>query len=193
MSITVSKNDTHFESILASFLDETSVELSDFQKKMKERIKASFTLMLNWHSRQQAAQVLMDQFDISQATAYRDIAMALRIYGDVTKASKEGNRYLLFEYNHKLLQLATKEKNLEVMGKCLDRMMKLSELDKDESLVNLEKLAAMDIEVKISKSSEKALQEMIAKGVTDLNSFEIEDAEYEDIEVEELKGEADEA
>ena len=113
MSALVTKIDTNFETILASFLDEESVELTDFQQKMKERIMTSFSLLLNWHSREQAAKVLMQQFDISQATAYRDIGNALRIYGDINKASKEGMRYIIFEYNQKLLQLATKEKNLE--------------------------------------------------------------------------------
>ena len=67
-------------------------------------------------------------------------------------------------------------------------MIKLADLDKEENLVNLEKLAAMDIEIKISKSSEKALDKMIKAGVTDLNDFEIEDAEYEEIEIQEIKG-----
>ena len=152
----------------------------------------SFSLLLNWHSREQACKVLMQQFDISQATAYRDIGNALKIYGDVNKSSKEGWRYVVMEYNQKLLQLATKEKNLSEMGRALDRMMKLAELDKEENLINLEKLANLDIEIKISKSSERALDKMSQSGVVDLNNFEIEDVEYEDVEIEEMKGDSDE-
>ena len=192
MTAIVTKTDTNFEAILASFLDDGSVKLTPHQDKMKQRIMASFSLLLNWHSREQASKVLMQQFDISQATAYRDIGNALKIYGDVNKSSKEGWRYIIMEYNQKLLQLATKEKNLEQMGRAMDRMIKLAELDKDENLINLEKLANLDIEIKISKSSERALDKMSQSGVVDLNSFEIEDAEYEDVEIEEMKGDSDE-
>lgn len=192
MKALIKKTDTHFEAILASYMDD-SITLTDFQKKMKERIKSAFTYMLNWRSRQQVAKLLIENFDISTATAYRDISMALRIYGDVNKADKEGMRFILIEYNHNLMQMAAKEKNLEVMGKCIDRSMKLVDFDKEDNLVNLEKLANMDIEIKLSKSSEKALQGMMNQGVVDLNNFEIEDVEYEDAEIEEMKGESDES
>ncbi len=180
----IAKNDTHFENILASYLNEGSVELSKFEEEMKARIKTSFSLLLNFHSREQAASVLQQQFDISQATAYRDIGRALRIYGDINKASKEGMRYIIFEYNQKLLQLATKEKNLEQMGRSLDRMIKLAELDKEDSIVNLEKLANLDITINISKGSEKQLKEMSKKGVVDLNNWEYQDAEWEEVKEE---------
>lgn len=180
-------NDSHFEKILGSFLND-GVELSPFQTEMKNRIKTSFSLLLNWHSREQAAKVLMEQFDISQATAYRDIGNALKIYGDINRASKEGMRYIIFEYNQKHLQLATKEKNLEQMGKAIDRMIKLAELDKEENLVNLEKLANMDITISIGKKAEKAIVESNRKGVVDLNDFEAEDISYENVEEGETDG-----
>lgn len=173
--------DSHFEKILASFLNENGVTLSAFEEKMKDRIKAAFSLLLNFHSREQAASVLEQQFEISKATAYRDIGNALKIYGDINKASKEGMRYIIFEYNQKLLQLATKEKNLEQMGRALDRMIKLAELDKEENLVNLEKLANMDITISIGKKAEKAIIEANNKGVVNLNDMEAEDIDFEDL------------
>lgn len=178
----VTTNDTHLDNIIASYMDEGSVELSAFEIKMKERIKTAFSLLLNWRSREQAAQIMMEQFDVSQATAYRDISRALIIYGDINKAGKEGHRYIIMEYNHKLLQLATKEKNLEQMGRALDRYMKLADLDKEENRVNLEKLAAMDITVNISKKSEKAITGLLEGGVVDLNNFEAQDIEYEEVD-----------
>lgn len=127
----------------------------------------------------------MQQFDVSQATAYRDIGNALKIYGDINKASKEGMRYIIFEYNQKGLQLALKEKNLTEYGRYLDRMIKLAELDKEENLVNLEKLAAMDITINISKGAEKQLKEMSKNGVVDLNNWAADDAEWEEVKPEE--------
>ncbi len=184
----IASSDSHFEKILASFLNEGSVKLSPFQEDMKIRIKAAFTLLLNWKSREQASHFMQQQFGISQATAYRDIANALRIYGDVTKADKEGMCYLIIEYNQKTMQLAMQEKNLEQMGRCMDRMIKLAELDKDESLVNLEKLANMDIKITISKKAEAAIVAQNERGVVDLNNFEAEDTDFEEIEEEQNEG-----
>lgn len=177
----ITTTDSNFEKILASFLTEGSVTLTPKQEEMKNRIKTAFSLLLNFHSREQAAKVMEQQFEISTATAYRDIGNALKIYGDINKASKEGMRYIIFEYNQKLLQLATKEKNLEAMGRALDRMIKLAELDKEENLVNLEKLANMDITISIGKKAEKAIVEANNKGVVNLNDFQAEDIDYEDL------------
>ena len=180
MSLIV-KTDTHFEKILASFLEDGSVELSEFEMEMKKRIKTAFSSLLENPSRERAVSLLRQQFKISQATAYRDIAAAIKIFGDITKAGKEGMRYIIMEHNAWLLEQAKSEKNLEQVGRALDRMIKLADLDKEENKVNLEKLAAMDIEVRISKRSEKAVQDMLEKGVVDLNNLEVQDIEFEEI------------
>lgn len=178
----VTTTDTHFESILASYLDEDKVKLSALEEQMKKRWEAAFSLLLNFHSREQAVKVLMQQFGgISLATAYRDINRALSLYGDITKSRKEGWRYIIFEYNQKLFQMATKDKNLESMGKCLDRMIKLAELDKEESPFNPDKLQAQIYDITLPKSVQSAIMTMIGKGVVDLNTFEAEEVTFEDV------------
>jgi hypothetical protein len=178
--------DTHFENILASYLDEGKVKLSPLEEQMKQRWMAAFSLLLNFHSREQAVKVLQGQFpDISQATAYRDINRALALFGDVTKSQKEGWRYIIFEYNQKLFQMATKEKNLETMGKCLDRMIKLADLDKEENAFDPDKLRAQIYEISLPKGLEKAMMTMLSKGSVDLNNFGAQDIEFEDVSNEE--------
>lgn len=174
--------DTHFENILASYLDEKKVTLTPLEEDMKQRWMAAFSLLLNFHSREQAVKVLQGQFpDISQATAYRDINRALALFGDVTKSQKEGWRYIIFEYNQKLFQMATKDKNLESMGKCLDRMIKLADLDKEDSQFNPDKLRAQMYEISLHPAVQKAFMTMINKGVVDLNNFEAQDTPFEDV------------
>jgi len=177
----VAVQESHFEKVLASYLSD-DVKLSPFQEEMKSRIKTAFSLLLNWHSREQAVKVMEEQFNISPATAYRDLANALKIYGDINKASKEGMRYIIFEYNQKHLQLALKQKNLPEVGKALDRMIKLAELDKEENMVNLEKLANMDITITIGKKAEKSIIALNERGVVDLNNFEAEDIDFTEVE-----------
>jgi len=180
--VEINNKDSHFENILASYLDESTIKLSAVEEKMKLRWEAAFSLLLNFHSREQAVKVLRQQFDgISLATAYRDINRALSLFGDITKSRKEGWRYIIFEYNQKLFQMATKDKNLETMGKCLDRMIKLADLDKEESQFNPDKLQAQIYDISLPKAVEKALMTMIGKGVVDFNNYPTEDVNYEDV------------
>ena len=179
---TLDNKDTHFENILASYLEETRVVLSPLEEEMKKRWEAAFSLLLNFHSREQTVKVLMNQFGgISLATAYRDINRALSLFGDITKSRKEGWRYIIFEYNQKLFQMATKDKNLETMGKCLDRMIKLADLDKEESAFNPEKLQAQIYDITLPKAVQKALMVMLGKGVVNLNDYGTQDVTYEDV------------
>jgi len=175
-------SDTHFENILASYLEEKQITLSPLEEEMKKRWEAAFSCLLNFHSREQTVKVLMGQFGgISMATAYRDINRALSLFGDITKSRKEGWRYIIFEYNQKLFQMATKDKNLETMGKCLDRMIKLADLDKEESPFNLEKLQAQTYNISLPKAVEAAFKVMIAKGVIDFNNYQVQDVPFEEI------------
>lgn len=178
--ISISNNTTPFENILASYLDE-KITLSEKDETLKKRWEAAFSLLLNFHSREQATKKLMSLFEISMATAYRDISNALQLFGDINKSRKEGWRYIIFEYNQNLFQMATKDKNLEVMGKCLDRMIKLAELDKEEGNFNPEKLANIEITIGVDKKFQKAVSSMLEKGVVDLNDFEAEEIQYEDV------------
>ena len=180
--ITLESKDSHFENILASYLEETRIKLSSKEEDMKKRWETAFSLLLNFHSREQAVKVLRQQFDgISLATAYRDINRALSLFGDITKSRKEGWRYIIFEYNQKLFQMATKDKQLDVMGKCLDRMIKLADLDKEESAFNPEKLQAQIYDINLPKEVEKAFMVMISKGVVDFNDYGAEDVPFEEV------------
>lgn len=172
--ITLDTKDTHFENVLASYLDESKIKLTPLELEMKKRWETAFSLLINWKSREQAVKILKDQFNVSLATAYRDINRALSLFGDITKSRKEGWRYLIFEYNQQLFQMAIKDKNLETMGKCLDRMIKLADLDKEENAFNPEKLQAQIYEINVPKSIEKALMTVLKTGNVDFNNYAVE-------------------
>lgn len=180
-TLAISNKDTHFEKVLASYLDENRISLSPLEDEMKNRWETAFSLLLNFHSREQAVKVLRQQYNISLATAYRDINNALALYGDITKSRKEGWRYVIFEYNQKLFQMATKEKALDTMGRCLDRMIKLADLDKEEASFNPEKLQAQIYNISLPKILQTALSKMINKGIVDFNDYDVEDTPFEDV------------
>lgn len=182
--IVISNDNTPFERISASYYD-SKIALSEKDEELKKRWEAAFSSLLSFYSTEQTAKKQVQLFNISLATAYRDVVNALSLFGDIHKSRKEGWRHIIAEYNTTLFQMATKEKDMDIMGKCLDRMIKLRELDKEDSLFNPEKLAAMSIEIKVSSGTDRALRQMIKKGVVNLNDFEVEDISYEDVEDEE--------
>lgn len=179
--LTVSNSATPFERISASYYDD-KFELSTKDQELKQRWEAAFSLLLSFHSREQTVKKLRGLFPgISLASAYRDVANALSLFGDIHKAKKEGWRYVIFEYNQTLMQMATKDKNLDIMGRCLDRMIKLADLDKEESNFNPDKLKAMEITISMPPAVQNALKKLVNKGVVDFNNFEVEDIDHEDI------------
>jgi predicted DNA-binding transcriptional regulator YafY len=182
--VTLDTKDTHFENVLASYLDESKIILSKPEEAMKQRWETAFSLLLNFKGREQAVKILKQQFNVSMATAYRDINRALSLFGDITQSRKEGWRYIIFEYNQKLFQMATKDKNLETMGKCLDRMIKLADLDKEESAFNPEKLNAQIYNINVSKEVKSALMTVLKTGVVDFNNYAV-DVPHEEIKNEE--------
>ena len=172
---------THFEKIMAYYLNDSGIELTDKEEELKARWDTAFSLLLEWRSREQAVNALVQKFNISKVTAYSDVANALSLFGDITKSSREGWRFLLFEYNQKILQLALKDKNLDMADKCLSRMERLSDLNKDLADFNPEKLEALDILIGISKKDKEIIQNDLSKGVVNLNNVDAEEIPYEEV------------
>ena len=181
-ALSITNKNTHFESILASYLDDKMLaKLSPTQKEMKLRWETAFSLLLNFNSREKTVQILKKQFDLSLATAYRDVNQALALFGDINKSRKEGWRYIIFEYNQNLMDKAREQDDLATMGRCLDRMIKLADLDKEEASFNPEKLQAQIYEITLPKPLQNALNKMINKGVVDFNDEEIQDIPFTEV------------
>lgn len=182
--ITLHNEATPFERIAASYLqdDGDNHSLSERDQDLKTRWEAAFSFILNWKSREKTVKLMMQKFDISKASAYRDIANALSLYGDITASRREGWRYVIFEYNQKLLNKSYKRHEWKIVDKCLDRMMKLADLDKEDAPFNPDKLKAINIDIHIPGSMERALNKIISKGVVDFNELPAQDTEYETLE-----------
>lgn len=174
----------HFEQVLAHYMQPDTIVLTDAQKASKERWEAAWGLLLNFQSREQVCKMLQTNFKISRATAYRDIASTMALFGDVHRSKKEGTRYLLLEYNQQLLQQAIEEKNMDVMGKCLDRMARLADLDKEEAGFNAQKLQLLDIEISLPRALQEAMLKMARKGVLDLNQVAAQQVDYQELNTE---------
>ncbi|PXX96905.1 hypothetical protein DF185_19895 [Marinifilum breve] len=124
---------TSFDKIQASFLyDDDRLVLSHKDQELKERWEAAFSLLCNYHSNEQSLPILMQRFGISRAAAYRDIANAKQLFGDITQSNKEADRYILNELAMKTFRMAVDNHDVEGMNRAISNMIKLKRLDQND-------------------------------------------------------------
>jgi len=75
---------------------------------------------------------LMKEFNVSEATAYRDLTNARRLFGEVRAYTKEAFRYHVTQWAVDLFRIAEVKKDLRGMEKALERITKAMNLDKED-------------------------------------------------------------
>lgn len=179
---TIKTGNSSFDKIYAYYKDSSKYPLTEKQTELKDRWLAAFTLRQNFHSREQAANVLMEKYEISRAQAYRDLKNAERLFGNVMKADRDGSLAILLEYSHKFLLMAVKAKDLKAIGKALELMGKYAEVDKENAInFNPEKLENKPVKMSVKKEVANALLSHLLTGSLDLNELTI-DADFEEVE-----------
>ena len=178
----VNTGDSSYDKIYAYYKDSTRYTLTPKQTELKDRWLASFTLRQNFHSREQAANVLMEKYEISRAQAYRDLKNAERLFGNVMKADRDGSLAILLEYSHKFLLMAIEAKDLKAIGKALELMGKYADVDKEIGInFNPEKLENKPVKMSINKEVGNAIIKHLLTGSLDFNNITI-DTDFEEVE-----------
>lgn len=192
---TISK-DTHFENVLAYYLDDKSSEkkklarLSDFEIDLKKRWEAAFQMMLEFRSTEDTVKKIVEVFGVSKATAYRDVKRTEMLFGSFKRFDREAWRYIQIERKHKYLQLALKEKNLEMVYKFDAAIDKLLGLDKEESPINLEKIASNSYDIIMSDKQARLVKYIFAQGgAVNMNVPDTIDVDFEQLEPDTSKNE----
>lgn len=187
--ITKFEKDNIYQRILASHLDD-SFELTTAEETIKTRLRHIFGLRLNNKlSRHQAIQMQMREMGVSQATAYRDYKWAMQIYGELDKTDRNAERMILAENYYQLYQMALKDRNIEQARRALDSYAALFNFDKEEEIIDLEKIQAHEYHIKMSRKSHKILQLTLKDGVVDFNNLTAEDVDFQEITDGEENGE----
>ena len=178
----VNTGDSSYDKIYAYYKDSTRYTLTPKQTELKDRWLASFTLRQNFHSREQAANVLMEKYEIKRAQAYRDLKNAERLFGNVMKADRDGSLAILLEYSHKFLLMAIEAKDLKAIGKALELMGKYADVDKEIGInFNPEKLENKPVKMSINKEVGNAIIKHLLTGSLDFNNLTI-DTDFEEVE-----------
>ncbi|MCT8340502.1 hypothetical protein MG296_10590 [Flavobacteriaceae bacterium TK19130] len=166
----VTSSNTHFENILAFYMDDKTPDkvkmekLSDIEVDLKKRWETAFISLIEFRSPRQAAQRLMKLFDISEATAYRDVQRCEMLFGSFQNFNKDAWKAISIERKHSLYQLALKDGNLELAYKIDKEIDEVLGIKDDDSKVNLEKLLAQSYEIMMSKKQTKLVNQVLKKG-----------------------------
>lgn len=164
---------------------EDSVTLTDKQDEIRIFISKAWNLMINYHSKEQAVNVLITD-GASRAQAYRYVNDSLSIFGDILKNYKEAKRHLIEEDLIRLQQRAIKDKNGALELKVIAQRIKIGGFDKDTNPnFDPEKLKAQTYILKVHPSVLKELEGRTDGGSVDFNDMNAEDIDFEEVRDEE--------
>lgn len=183
MELSKFKKDSSFQRIKASYLDESSVELTEREAEKKKRMSHAWSLRLNnKYSTYQVIQILMRDHGISQASAYREYNMSMQIFGELEATTLAAERQILKEAFWNEYQKAVKAGNGDLAVKALKEYKEISNIDKNENEIDPNKIQAHEYNIRMPRRIYKMMDKEFAYGVVDFNNLEIEDAEFREVE-----------
>lgn len=183
MSLMKFKKDSSFQRIKASYLNETSVELTAKELEKKKRMSHAWGLRLNnKYSAHQTIHILMKEYSISQATAYREYNMAMQIFGDLDETSLAAERLILKEALWNAYQKAVKQGNVELEVKALKEYRSLFNFDENENQIDPEKIQAHEYHIRIPRQLYKKFDAMVLGGAMDFANLDVEDIAYQEVQ-----------
>ena len=182
MDIVKYTRDSAFQRIKASYIDEKSVTLSPDDIIRKDRMIHVWGLRINnKYSRQQSIQIIMKNYSISQATAYRDYTLSMQLFGDIDQVNVAAERMVLAEGYWNLYQMALKKGNEETARKCLDSYKSLYNFNDTTQKVDPKKLEASVYKMVLPRGASKLIHAMFETGIADFNSLGAEDVEFKEV------------
>lgn len=186
MELVKQTKDSSYAKIQASYMDESSVVLTDKQQEIKARLSHAWALRLNnKYSPHQVVQIMMKEHKISQATAYRDYNWAMQIFGNLDATNLAAERQVLKEAFWNAYQKAVKSGNLEMEVKALKEYRSLFNFDESENQIDPNKIQAHEYRINLVRWAYPKLAAMVEGGVLDFNNLNVEDVEFKEaIEVE---------
>ena len=120
--------------IRAYLLDRKGLyELNGEQEVIYIRYQFAWANLCKGMSRQDVVLMLHKTYGVTERQAYQDVTDATDLFGDVSKATKEGIRNILYEYAVKAYQLAVNNKDVQGMNNAVKNLIKISGVDKEDA------------------------------------------------------------
>ena len=154
-------------------------ELTDKQHELLKRYQSAFAMLRDHGSMHSAHPIYVEMFKVSDSQAYVDLRRALKLFGDVLSGNKEGQRWVIYERNLHLYELARAKGDIEQMGKALDRSIKILGLDKeDPDMPDFAKLQPNVYPIILDEQSKPLLKQLQSlKGAVRLSNLKTENVE----------------
>lgn len=187
------RSESSIENILASYLEERDVELTEKEQKTAGIYKAAFTMLIEDDSIVDTVKKLEKLYNISTATAYRMIANAETVFGNVKKFNKEAWRFIQIERKRRYIKECVKDRNYELVEKFEKQIDNLLGFDKDDLAFDINKIKAQDYEIVIARTQQILIDQILAqKNGVNMNvddAIDIDFTEIKEIQLEESKNE----
>lgn len=165
---------------------EDSVTLSEKQHEIRIRVYKSWNLLINYHSKEQAMAVIMNEYGCSRAQSYRYVADAMSIFGNPIANQKEAEKYLIGEDLIKSQQRSIKNKDETAYLKAMALRIKLGNYDKDSTQTfDPEKLKAQTYILKVHPSVLASIESRTEGGSVDFNNLDAEDVDFQEVKEDE--------
>lgn len=183
---------------ISQYLRSTSgnVVLSEADTVLMNRARAAWELSLQFFTKGEIAERLVNTFDIKSSTAYTDIEFCYKLFSNPLENQKKANREIASNY---ALQMMKKyqESDAKMAAKFLDLFIKANQLDKDDPIIpDYDKIQIADIVTAIDPRLELfILKQLKSEGPTDLTELydnARKDMISEEIDFEELPIDTDE-
>jgi hypothetical protein len=185
------RSGTSYDRIYAHYIYPEEIELTKKEKELRERWSFAWTTLLNERVTGEVVEMLVNEYDISIAQAYRDLKIAKKLFGDVNESTKQAERNFLSELALITFREAANARNFNQMNKAITNLIKLKGLDQDEPdnydeesmkshnyymVFNINgeqtKLDVSELDT-MSRDNKIKLQQILEHDITDVESVEI--------------------
>jgi hypothetical protein len=185
--VSINGKDDALENIRAYYLSGGEVDLPPHQHEIRKRLIAAQAMLLEAQPDAAIRLMLEDVFEVSDATARRDIKWAISLFKDVRQAEKEGYREIIYEFALRAFRLAEEQEDADAMTRAVKEMKEIRGLkNADPDMPDFSKLVLLPTMPVIAPSSQRMLDALLdAPGTTDLGKFmaamPIETIDHEDV------------
>jgi hypothetical protein len=185
-AVIVRKKVTTLDKIRKYYLKgEESVTLSDKQDEIRIRVYKAWNLLINYHSKEQAMAVILNEYGCSRAQSYRYVSDAMSVFGNPIANQKEAEKYLISEDLIKSQQRSIKNQDEAAYLKAMSLRIKLGSYDKDTTQTfDPEKLKAQTYVLKVHPSVLKSIESHQEGGSIDFNNLDTEEVDYQELKEE---------
>lgn len=155
-------------------------QLTDLQMQYLRAVRMAWGMILDVRSKKYTVGSLIQMFDISQATAYRVIKDAEKLFGEVAKVDKQIARQVAIEMAKTAYNIAFKRGDTKSMVSATKAYIQAAGLMLDDAeMPDLEKLQPSLVITVLPEGMEENIQKMLSAGAIDLNHAE--SIEYEEV------------